>query len=51
LINQAEPIDYEIIQAMVASGRRPPSITDVAVMPVDLTVYDKLLDYQEALTA
>ena len=50
LINRADPIDVEMVQAMVESGRRPPPITEVAVAPVDLTIYDQLLEYQEALT-
>jgi len=35
---------------MVQSGLQPPAVTDVEVEPVDLRIYDQLLDYQEVLT-
>jgi hypothetical protein len=49
LINQSDQIDSAIVKAMVESGLQPPAVTDVEVDQVDLTVYDQLLEYQEAL--
>ena len=49
LINQSDQIDFEIVKAMVESGLRPPAVTDVDVEQIDLTIYDQLLEYQEAL--
>jgi hypothetical protein len=50
LVRRGEEIDSETVAAMVESGLRPPPVTEVEVEPVDLTVYDQLLEYQEALT-
>jgi len=33
----------------VRSDQEPPELTDVAVEEVDLQVYDRLLDFEEAL--
>jgi hypothetical protein len=49
LINRSDQIDFEIVEAMVESGLRPPAVTDVGVEQIDLTIYDQLLEYQEAL--
>jgi hypothetical protein len=49
LINQANEINFEIVLQMVTSRQQPPSITEVNVQAVDLTVYDQLLEYEEAL--
>jgi transposase len=51
LINRADQIDSDIVEAMVKSGLQPPAVTDVEVEQVDLGIYDELLEYQEALTA
>jgi hypothetical protein len=48
LIHRADAIDSEIVEQMVESGLRPPAVTDVQVEPVDLGIYDELLEYQEA---
>ena len=50
LISRADEIDSKIVKAMVESDLRPPAVTDVEVEQVDLTIYDQLLEYQEALT-
>ncbi|NIP53376.1 MAG: hypothetical protein GWN67_14560 [Phycisphaerae bacterium] len=49
LINQADEVNFEIVLQMVTSRQRPPSIAEVNVQAVDLTVYDQLLKYEEAL--
>jgi transposase len=50
LINRSDRIDADLVEAMVQSGLQPPAVTDVEVEPVDLRIYDQLLDYQEVLT-
>jgi len=45
LINQADEINFEIVLQMVTSRQQPPSITEVNVQAVDLTVYDRLLKF------
>jgi transposase len=50
LINRSDRIDSDIVEAMVKSGLQPPAVTDVEVEPVDLRIYDQLLEYQEVLT-
>jgi transposase len=50
LINRSDQIDSDIVEAMVKSGLQPPAVTDVKVEPVDLRIYDQLLEYQEVLT-
>ena len=50
LVNHGNQIDSDIVKAMVNSGLQPPAVTDVEVGQIDLTVYDQLLEYQEALT-
>ena len=50
LINHSSEIDSDVVKAMVKSGLQPPAVTDVEVEQVDLSIYDQLLDYQEALT-
>jgi transposase len=49
LVRRGDDIDSETVEAMVESGLRPPAVTDVEVEQVDLTIYDQLLEYQEAL--
>jgi hypothetical protein len=49
LNNQADEIDFEIVQRMVKSRRHLPSITEVNIQQVDLSIYDQLLEYEEAL--
>ena len=50
LVRRGDDIDSETLEAMVESGLRPPAVTDVKVEQVDLSIYDELLEYQEALT-
>jgi hypothetical protein len=50
LLNHGNEIDSEIVKAMVKSGLQGPAVTDVEVEQVDLSIYDQLLEYQEALT-
>ena len=50
LINRSDQIDSDILEAMVESGLRPTAVTDLEVEPVDLGIYDQLLEYQEVLT-
>lgn len=50
LINRSDQIDSDIVEGMVKSGLQPPAVTDVEVEPVDLRIYDQLLEYQEVLT-
>jgi hypothetical protein len=38
-----------VIETMVQAQLRPPAVTELEVEPVDLTVYDQLLEYEEAL--
>jgi len=51
LVRRGDVIDYKTVEAMVESGLRPPEVTDVHVEQVDLSIYDELLEYQEAITA
>jgi hypothetical protein len=44
-LNQAIPLDYELIAAKVSSLQQPPPATEVYIEPVDLAAYDHLLDY------
>jgi hypothetical protein len=50
LVRRGDNIDSETVEAMVESGLRPPPVTDVKVDQVDLSIYDELLEYQEAIT-
>jgi hypothetical protein len=50
LLNRSDQIDSDIVEAMVESGLQPPAVTDVQVEPVDLRIYDQLLEYQEVFT-
>jgi len=49
LVNRGNEMDSKIVKAMVKSGLQPPAVTDVDVEQIDLTIYDQLLEYQEAL--
>ena len=49
LLHQGRPITFETVEAWVRSAQEPPELTDVAVGEVDLQVYDRLLDFEEAL--
>jgi len=50
LVRRGDDIDSETVEGMVESGLRPPPVTDVKVEQIDLSIYDKLLEYQELLT-
>jgi hypothetical protein len=49
LLHQGRPITFETVEAWVRSEQEPPELTDVTVDEVDLQVYDRLLDFEEAL--
>lgn len=49
LIRQADPIDVEVVEERVKARLRPPAVTEVEIAPVDLSLYDQLLEYGEAL--
>jgi hypothetical protein len=49
LLHQGRPIIFETLEAWVRSEQEPPELTDVSVDEVDLQVYDRLLDFEEAL--
>ena len=44
LIDNNNPVSFEIVEAMVASQTQPDSITDVYIADIDLGVYDDLLE-------
>ena len=48
LVRRGDEIDYRTIETMVESGLRPPAVTDVQIERIDLSIYDQLLEYQEA---
>jgi hypothetical protein len=48
-LNQSGPIDVGVVKERVKAGLRPPAITEIAIEPVDLRIYDELLEYEEAL--
>jgi Mu transposase, C-terminal domain len=48
-IRQAGPIDVRVVEERVKARLRPPAVTEVEIAPVDLRMYDQLLEYQEAL--
>jgi hypothetical protein len=43
LLGGAEPLCVDAVAEAVREGRRPPAVTDVCVIDVDLTMYDRLL--------
>ena len=44
LIDAEQPITAQSVEALVKSGQTPPPVTDVRIDPVDLGLYDGLLD-------
>ena len=53
LIDAEQPITAQSVEALVKSGQTPPPVTDVRIDPVDLGLYDGLLegfDVEEAVT-
>ena len=53
LIGAGQPITAQSVEALVKSGQTPPPVTDVQIDPVDLGLYDGLLegfDVEEAVT-
>ena len=48
-LNQGIPVTFEAVEAKVQSTQQPPPLTQVHVEPVDLAVYDRLLDFEEVL--
>jgi hypothetical protein len=49
LINQEKDITSDIVETIVKSDQEPPTITDVGVEDVDLSVYDQFLELEEVL--
>src|SRR4051794_6991274 len=47
LLDEGRAIDGEAVGRFVREGRRPPAITDVTIIDVDLTMYDRLLEPRE----
>jgi hypothetical protein len=48
-LSQAGPLDVKMVAERVKAGLRPPAVTEIEIAPVDLRVYDQLLEYQETL--
>ena len=44
LIDNANPVSFEMIEAMVASDSQPDTIADVTIADVDFGIYDSLLE-------
>jgi len=49
LLSQAGPLDVGVVEERIKARLRPPAVTEVEIAPVDLRMYDQLLEYQEAL--
>lgn len=49
LLSQAGPLDVGVVEERVKAQLRPPAVTEIEIKPVDLRIYDQLLEYQEAL--
>jgi len=49
LVSQAGPLDVRVVAERVKARLRPPEVTQIEIAPVDLRIYDQLLEYQEAL--
>jgi len=47
LLAQERPFDSEAVARSVREGRRLPAVTDVTIIDVDLTMYDRLLEPRE----
>ena len=47
LIDAEQPITAQSVEALVKSGQTPPPVTDVRIDPVDLNLYDGLLESLE----
>ena len=48
-LNQSGPIDVGVVKERVKAGLRPTAITEIAIEPVDLRIYDQLLEHEEVL--
>lgn len=44
LIDNNNPVSFEMVEAMVTSQTKPDSITDVYIADIDLGIYDDLLE-------
>ena len=49
LIGEERPINFEAVESVFRSGSKAPAPTEVTVSEVDLSVYDELLECEEAL--
>src|SRR5438270_687094 len=47
LLDAGRTADGVAVAAALRQGRRPPAVTDVLIMDVDLTMYDRLLEPRE----
>lgn len=48
-ISQAAPIDVGVVEERVKARLRPPAVTEIEIEPVDLRIYDQLLEHEEVL--
>jgi len=48
-LSQAGPLDVKVVEERVKARLRPPAVTEIEIAPVDLRMYDQLLEYQEVL--
>lgn len=48
-MSQAGPLDVGVVAERVKARLRPPAVTEVEIAPVDLRIYDQLLEYGEVL--
>ena len=48
-LNQSGPIEVGVVAERVKAGLQPPAITEIAIEPVDLRIYDQLLEHEEIL--
>ena len=48
-ISQACPINVGVVEERIKARLRPPAITEIEIQPVDLRIYDQLLEHEEVL--
>ena len=51
LLGQAGPLDVGVVEERVKARLRPPAVTEIEIAPVDLRIYDQLLEYEEVLVS
>ncbi|MHC5540890.1 hypothetical protein ACYOEI_21925, partial [Singulisphaera rosea] len=47
LLDRGRPFDGDAVSDLAGEGRRLPAVTDVTIIDVDLTMYDRLLEPRE----